>query len=519
MSDPAAFTATTTAPPDAGGHASTLPPAKIVIQPLTFNSDCGWPVDLKLGSGKGNWQEWDKRLRFLFYQRGLRLYLEGTLPRPDESLYPEAACAWDTSDMALRGFIFQHISDHDYDIVSELASAHKIYDNLRNRHQKQGPFAKVKTIRAILDTQSAHGTPLCQTFDDISKLHSRYIKMGPLTDDQLLCIFVLNSLRVNHPRMQTSLNDMLANPLTTSTDIRNRLEQEDQTAGTSDSALAAVTSKAKPPRPLCANCRTLGHRTEYCIAAGGQMAGKTIEEARAAREAARNKQRGNDTSRTNRGTTNTANTANVEPAQPPANVNQTITVNGVNYIRASVPESNNAFSAIVMPPYDEAEYLAVIATTDEPKASLNWSSNQRPAGTIDNECAFPAGRAPIQRIEELPFILDSGATCHISPEASDFKNLRSTPRRPVKGLCGTAVYAVGMGDIELRIANGHTLKLTDALYIPESSVRLISILALNKSGNYTTHFDSTGCWVTNHSNTTLVRGTLSGKRLYVLTTK
>ena len=172
-----------------------------------------------------------------------------------------------------------------------------------------------------------------------------------------------------------------------------------------------------------------------------------------------------------------------------------------------------------MHPYDEDEYLAVIATTDEPKASLNWSSNPRPASTIDNECAFPAGRAPIQRIEELPFILDSGATCHISPEVSDFKNLRSTPRHPVKGLCGTAVYAVGMGDIELRIANGHTLKLTDALYIPESSVRLISILALNKSGNYTTHFDSTGCWVTNPSNTTLVRGTLSGKRLYVLTTK
>jgi transposase InsO family protein len=58
------------------------------------------------------------------------------------------------------------------------------------------------------------------------------------------------------------------------------------------------------------------------------------------------------------------------------------------------------------------------------------------------------------------------------------------------------------------------------LYIPESSVRLISILALNRSGNYTTHFDSNGCWITNKSNTTLVHGTLSNsKRLYVLTTK
>jgi hypothetical protein len=80
------------------------------------------------------------------------------------------------------------------------------------------------------------------------------------------------------------------------------------------------------------------------------------------------------------------------------------------------------------------------------------------------------------------------------------------------------VYAVGIGNIELCIASGQTLKLTDVLHIPESSVRLISILALNKSGNYTTHFNSDGCWITDKNNTTLVHGTLSAaKHLYTLT--
>lgn len=123
MSDPAATTAASTAPAassgssvtttpattvptDAGGHAGILRPTKITIQALTFNSDCGWPVELKLDSGKGNWQEWDKRLRFICFQRGFRIYLDGTLPRPDESIYPDAVCAWDLSDEALRGFIF-----------------------------------------------------------------------------------------------------------------------------------------------------------------------------------------------------------------------------------------------------------------------------------------------------------------------------------------------------------------------------------------------------------------------------
>jgi hypothetical protein len=82
------------------------------------------------------------------------------------------------------------------------------------------------------------------------------------------------------------------------------------------------------------------------------------------------------------------------------------------------------------------------------------------------------------------------------------------------------IYATGIGNIELWIAGGHTLKLIDALYIPASNVCLVSILALNKSGNYTTHFDSSGCWVTNKSNTTLVHGTLStSKCLYVLSKK
>jgi hypothetical protein len=134
--------------------------------------------------------------------------------------------------------------------------------------------------------------------------------------------------------------------------------------------------------------------------------------------------------------------------------------------------------------------------------------------------AFTTSRSPITCIDELPFILDSRATCHISPEASDFKVLHSIPRHPVKGLNGSAVYAIGIGEIKLRIAAGHVLKLSNILYIPDSSVCLISILALNKSSNYTTHFNSNGCWVTNKSNTTLVHSSLSGsKRLYILTTK
>ena len=230
------------------------------------------------------------------------------------------------------------------------------------------------------------------------------------------------------------------------------------------------------------------------------MAGKTIKEARATHDVAHLAQHGTDR---RAGCNNMANATNANIAQSTVNNaattdTQTITVNGVTYVWAASSGTNSALSAISMPAYDKHEYLAVLTTMEEPKASIDWLVNSKLTDSHLNDpiiidCAFPAGHSPIKWIEELPFILDSSVTCHISPEALDFKNLRITPHCPVKELCGTAVYAIGMGDIELCIANGHMLKLTNVLYISESSVCLIFILTLNKSADYTTHFNSTGC--------------------------
>ena len=334
---------------------------------------------------------------------------------------------------------------------------------------------------------------------------------------------MFNALGDHYSHLQTSINDLFTKSTTTSADVRDRLLLEESVLMDNNSsgttALAAVSTK--PTKPLCANCKRT-HRTEYCIAPGGQMAGKTLEEARAAQEAARNAQRAGGKGRNSRSTTPAPNQSG--NANTPA---KTVTINGQCYVLSTPTgppaiDPSSALSAISMPSYDEEEYLAVVATTDDAHVSLNWDSHAR--STTTSESGFltntTSHRSPLARIDELPFILDSGATCHISPEPSDFKSLTPIPHHPVKGLNGSAVYAVGVGEIELRIAAGHVLKLTNVLYIPDSSVRLISIMALNKSGNYTTHFDSTGCWVTNKSNTTLVRGTLSNsKRLYVLSTK
>ena len=96
--------------------------------------------------------------------------------------------------------------------------------------------------------------------------------------------------------------------------------------------------------------------------------------------------------------------------------------------------------------------------------------------------------------------------------------LQPTPPHLVKGIGNTCVYAVGMGTIELSIAGGHTLTLDNVLFIPSSSVRLLSVLTFNRSGSYMSHFDSDSCWVMKRDESIILWGkVLEHCRLYELT--
>jgi hypothetical protein len=169
---------------------------------------------------------------------------------------------------------------------------------------------------------------------------------------------------------------------------------------------------------------------------------------------------------------------------------------------------------------DNWEYHAYLATGIDLKTSVNWASHSQPT---DNSCftaaptTFTTSHPDAERIHECQFAFDTATTCHISLERSDFKTLHPIPHHPVTRLGDACIYTVGIGTIELRITAGHTLVLQDVLFIPTSSIHLLLVLTLNRSGQFTSHFDSTSCWVTNKSGVTIVCGYISEiKNLYFL---
>ena len=209
--------------PATGGSSGGTPAPDFVVYEKSFTSDPNWPADLVLNHVKSNWYEWDRRIHFIADQRGFGAYLRGTFPKPDASIHPRASLSWDVNNLALRGFIIEHISDSDYDIVSSLDNAHDVYTKLRSRHQNEGLYAQIKVISDALGTRFVPGTPLSQTVDQMKRLHSRFIKMGCIDDDKLLTILLFNALRDHYTRLQTSINDMFTSGSTTSADVCNRL--------------------------------------------------------------------------------------------------------------------------------------------------------------------------------------------------------------------------------------------------------------------------------------------------------
>jgi hypothetical protein len=116
-----------------------------------------------------------------------------------------------------------------------------------------------------------------------------------------------------------------------------------------------------------------------------------------------------------------------------------------------------------------------------------------------------------------PFILNSGATIHISPDSSDFYDLKPVPPRSIKGIRGSSINATGIGKIRLCLSKGNTIILDPALYVPEVAVHLISVLVLSSGPQkLVSHFDGDGCWLTNHSGATVASGKISpiGRCLY-----
>ena len=488
----------------------------------------------KLDKLKSNYKKWSRDMRHYLTINGLLSYILGERARPSQSTEPRAYENWIENDCFAFTAIAMNVSDDDEAELDMEKGSKAAWDTLRDRHQNEGPIRQVDLLRTALNMKCKKGTPLPQTCREIYDAVDQAFAMGDFTVDLFRCIAIINSLK-DFPHICSSiLHDLRTSTKDkeyTSKDIRHYLESEqtlhavtEKSTTTSDIALAARTSNAKSFNvPTCSNCKHQGHSNQYCISPGGGMAGKTIQESKDARHKDReNSRNGNNVKTSNsngkiavnvKDSSGKAFIIHVDPSDISSPTNHTKPE--FAGLASDLPES------IIPGTTEDIEWCGWLAFEEEPKASLDWTTHTKPIDVAAISEVSPLQqnkRTPVS-LEDLPFYVDTGATVHISPEQSNFLTLRPIAARSVKGVGGSSITAIGLGDIKLRIVRGAHIILQNVLYIPNATVRLISVSTLARDSQIVAHFDETTCWITNKSTgSTIARGSLLPKKIYILLT-
>lgn len=118
------------------------------------------------------------------------------------------------------------------------------------------------------------------------------------------------------------------------------------------------------------------------------------------------------------------------------------------------------------------------------KSSANVATNNANSNdtTLNNDfVGFIASGFLSVHVSSSDFILDSGATNHMSNNESYFSFLKRTSPTKVGGIVGT-LNSVGIGNIDMITASGIRIQLTNVLYIPDLPLNLISVVYLESLG-------------------------------------
>ncbi|THU93131.1 hypothetical protein K435DRAFT_861827 [Dendrothele bispora CBS 962.96] len=88
------------------------------------------------------------------------------------------------------------------------------------------------------------------------------------------------------------------------------------------------------------------------------------------------------------------------------------------------------------------------------RASVDWKEHVSVPQSVNE-----SPKIALLTTDITPWYIDSGATIHLSPNRSDFYELKPIPPRAVKGVGGSIIQATGIGVIKIQQATGTRIRL------------------------------------------------------------
>ncbi|KAF7372211.1 Integrase catalytic domain-containing protein [Mycena venus] len=497
------------------GHLAAVGPV-----PKVFSlSVGGWLETDRLSLERNNWIPWSTRVKLeLGLQPGATRFLGGDNPCPSFTMFPGHHRAWLDTDAVVRAVLTSVYAVTERECFAEETTAAAVWSTLRRRHEHRGPIGQIKALRKFVATKySRDPATFSATTTELSNLNSSIWAAGPVNANSFLLAGMLAALTPHHRKFVAA---MLAIPQLDLPTLKENLltmhEFNEDDDGDTANAANAAQAKSKPAgtqkKPHCVNpvCpKPDTHSWPYCTSPGGGMAGQTVQEAI-------NKYRA-DTGRANSGGNNSTGNGSLHYSRGHEGTDYLITPN------ATPPPNPPAPQPAAVPTQTPCAHLAHVHNDALPTATLctdalpavgdydSWSALNDPHVSLD--WAAEANIVAAARHDDFFTIFaDSGANVHISPCREDFITFTEIPPRPIRGFQGTSVHATGIGTIVT-----DKFVLHNVLYVPNASIRLLSVLRLCQSQLFTFHFDSTRAWISSPTQGVVCTGSIHPTRnLYQL---
>ena len=380
-----------------------------------------------LDKSQCNWDLWNRKLCIVLEGCGLDDYIYSLLPCP--SSLPENVLAWIRNDKLARSFILSHCSDEEQCLIKDIGLAGTAYQFLKLRHECEGAYTQLILIQEAFTLCFACSARFATSFNTVKDLVKCISNIGFPSMDAFLHAVLLNMLQGEFVGLcdQVAMAMLAATSISpyTPNDILKQLELEQQllngTVRTADTALLA-TQKGRHPQStkLCSNCNHTGHLIATCWREGGGMAGWRDEIlAEKAKKCI-----------TSSSLPPTWVALSLKSGTCFDNTGQAfiLDANGFAvYLANSTPPEfqpaamtsshlSDATTLLATFPDEQlADFEVFLASTEDFDANVNW-----------NLCSI-LGIPPATTALEQSFILDTGATTHISFCHTDFTCLSAIP--------------------------------------------------------------------------------------------
>ncbi len=416
-----------------------------------------------------NWPRWSRHVKssLAMCSGGLLGFIEGRVSRPDPLVWPNEYNNWMNNDAMVRAWCSHRARGEDQRIIDNRSTAHTMWALLRARHEKQGPYAQALLLRELLNVRLDASLPLPAQGRDIIERCERIIAMGPLSTNSLAVVSLLHVLGFGFDHVATGIiNEQAKSGDTlTSGDIIRRLECEQQQINgrlaSSNTPSIALSATGKPTgRPLCTNCKQNGHWIQACYQVGGPL---YPQRDRLVAEQQRKKAERNSGGSAHSSSSSSSSSSSAGKHRVfRDSAGKAYFLDGDFAIALSESPSPSAPSA---PPHFAGVAFsgdtamggiglatdAVLSDTLPPDWLLQLTLDAQPAAfAAVTEDVFVAG-------DHGPFVLDSGASVHLTPDRADFHDFREIAPHGIRGVNGSMIYAEGVGSVRLRLSGDAVL--------------------------------------------------------------